>query len=1074
MKKIIVSILTIGLLLSTALINVSGQESIIPKAAYAGVTVTQTPSNGSLQLPRYAPGELIVKFQKDAKIHLQSVKGIILTGLSAIDNLNNKYGSLKSAKLIFKNSPVHSLSNVYKFSFSSGTDTSSLVKDYNLEPCVVYAEPNYIYSTYGVGVPQIPKVNPIPNDPLFGQQWALSKIHATSGWAIEKGSPDVTIAIVDTGVDYNHPDLAANIWHDPINGNPGYDFVDINTTLYIEQGFTLCPDEDYTVPDANPMDHFGHGTHCAGIASAVTNNSIGVAGVCWDCKIMPVRAGFKIKYGGETTASLEEDNIANATIYAADKGANVISMSWGSSYYDSNLIRDSLDYAHSKGVALVAAAGNDNLNAKYFYPASYENVISVAATDNSDNRASFSNYGESVDVAAPGVDILSLRASGTDMYGDGTHIVDEKYYTASGTSMACPHVAGLAALILSKNQNCPYPAQMVESMMPLSTDKIDTDQYIGTGRISAYKALVQEPFAALLDSIPNWEDVKGKINITGAAWGGNFRYFVLEDGFGENPSSWTLLKNSSTPQGGVLLALNTKQLAEGLHTIRLKVACAHGTYTDDIQIYVNNEADGTYTANIYVSDCFNSSMPGWGVTKFASIQDGINHAQSGDTVFVYDGIYPEDVKLSSKSISLIGQHNRWTIIDGGGRQVNINSARQVTVNGFNIREQLLLRKSSKCTISNNIIALSYEYVQSIYNKILLNISDFNTITLFMSSNNIISGNIIGSSIPVPTYFIGSEFPAGLVGISLTLSSENTISNNTINCWSSIELGWLSDKNVIDNNVISYYPSVDGWNTAGIGMGLVFSNVIRDNFIKSEGEEAWGISLVFSCGNTIIQNNITGHEVLMGIDLVSSSSLNRIIANEITVLAKAINIDDAKYNKIYYNNCYDGGAWDAYGNESGNLWYKEKLIGRSMGNYWSCYKAYNPNAHDSNNDGIWDDPFFIQCSTGEPNQDKYPVVNPIDIKNIDVNSEMAQGMTSEESQYLTQLENVINSQILAGEYNIANSGFYIYPVCRGSTGSQSQGNLQNNSTPQNQQSIPSVQQNAQLLQNLILHQQTASR
>jgi parallel beta-helix repeat protein len=1046
------------MLLSTTLVNVSGEEAIenndfnysideILKNEIIEPKLFEKIQNhlddDSLELPLYVPGELIVKFKQDTNINLQSVSGSILTSLKSIDDVNSKYGGLKSAKKVFKNSLVSSLSNVYKFSFSSSADISSIVSDYNSESSVVYAEPNYIYST---SYAQKKITSKFPNDPLFGQQWALNQssdcdIDAPEAWSIKTGDPNVVIAIVDTGVDYYHPDLVANIWHDPVNGNPGYDFVDINTTLYIEEGFTLCPDEDYTVPDSDPMDVFGHGTHCAGIASAVTNNSIGVAGVCWNCKIMPVKAGFKIKYGGQTTALLETDNIVVAILYAADNGADVISMSWGSLGF-SQMIKDALDYAYEQGVVLVAGAGNDNEDAKFFYPASNENVISVAATDDADNRASFSNYGESVDVAAPGVNILSLRASGTDMYGGGTHVVDENYYIASGTSMACPHVAGLAGLILSKNQNCPYPAQMVQSMIPYTTDKIDTDQYIGTGRINAYKALVQKPFAALLDSISSWEDIKGTIDIKGIAWGEEFQYFVLEDGLGENPNSWTTLKTSSTSQGGILLSLNTKLLAERLHTIRLKVVYSYGTFTDEILIYVNNQADGSYNADIFVSNCFDSSTPGWGVTRFSKIQDSIDHAQKGNTIFVYDGVYPEHIVirgLSKSSISLFGQHKNWTII-GGEDHVNISITHHVTLSGFTIREQVILFTSSKCTISNNNIALSFEYYLSSTQE-----SDLCSVYLIGSSNNIISNNNI---YPTITNFV-------TVGVVLRASSDNTISENNIKCTSTFAAQYLSNKNTIRDNILNVYfvPIGGGWVSCGYGVmisGGSSNNVIQDNYINNQYNA--GVFIAFSYSNVITKNSITSNGI-MGIMFIFSF-LNKVIANEITAWVKAVHIDDSfsKYNKIYYNNFYDCGGWDPNGIDSKNLWYKEKLFGKDMGNYWSIYENwhryyYGTEPKDENpDDGIWDDPFIIQSDPDyEPSQDKYPVVEPFDIENINVNAEMTEELTSEESQYLTQIEKMINDQILAGEYNLANLEMLMQSIAYGTQSSSQPGNTTTQST-----------------------------
>ena len=953
--------------------------------------------NGPEKLPRFVPGELIVKFEDDVEIELSESTSVVSSmglGMESVDQLNNKYG-LISVEELFPDTTMSSLSNIYKFTFPFDTDIIQLMKDYISDDDVVYAEPNFLYTTSEFQHShRIPSV--IPNDPYFSQQWALhntgqtggisdADIDASEAWVIEKGSSDVVIAIIDTGVDYNHEDLADNIW---INGDEipdngiddddngfvddirGWDFVDTNIPVY--------PGEDGKVRDNDPMDFYGHGTHCSGIAGAMTNNTVGVAGVCWYCQIMPIRAGFK---GEDGNGYIENDDAAAAIEYAANEGADVISMSWGG-YEDSQLIKSAIDYAYNNGVVIIASAGNENTYLDS-YPASYDNVIAVAATDGNDCRAGFSNYGSWVDVAAPGVDIPST-------------IPNDIYETYSGTSMACPHVAGLAALLLSKNSQCPYPAQMVKSIIRFTTDNIDTDQDIGTGRINAYKALLQKPFAALLDSIPSWEDVKGTIDITGIAWGENFQYFVLEEGLGENPSSWTELKNSSTPQSGVFLSLNTKLLSEGLHTIRLKAIYSHGIFADEIQIYVNNEAEGTYIADIFVSNCFDSSTPGWGVKNFNSIQDGVDHAESGDTVFVYDGIYHEDIGIegsSKSSISLIGQNKNWTIIDG---IVNITSTFEVTLSGFTMRRMLILEESSEITVSyNKVQPASYMYLDGI--------------VLFKSKNSVISNNIF-------------QGPSGIViGIEMISSHDNIISNNSFANFliSVASVDYSRNNNVIDNII----------NGCDIGIFIWVSgnNFIKGNHLKNVNS---GFYLCLSFRNTItknfIENIITNTGEYIGINLELLSSLNKIIGNHIEINEKANGVCigtgtsdlKAKLNEIYYNNFIMGDgedviAYDLNGDSSTNVWYKYKFIGKSLGNYWSNYQYLYPGAR---NDGtVWDTPYEISCNESKtPNKDKFPVVDPFDIENIKTSCETTEELTSEETESVIQLKETINNLLVSEE------------------------------------------------------------
>ncbi|GAH47056.1 unnamed protein product, partial [marine sediment metagenome] len=226
-------------------------------------------------------------------------------------------------------------------------------------------------------------------------------IDAPEAWDVETGSEDVVIAIVDTGVDYTHPDLADNIWvnDDEISGND----IDDDSNGYIDDvnGYDLADN------DSDPLDRMDHGTHCAGIAAAVGNNEIGIAGVSWNCKIMPVKV---FTDEGRTPVYLWSEGIK----YAADNGADVLSMSIGG-HGMADVLQDGIDYAYGKGCVLVAAAGNDG-GSRSLYPAFFDNVISVAAINQNNGRCTKqdwdpdnhypliqgSTWGDEVDVAAPG------------------------------------------------------------------------------------------------------------------------------------------------------------------------------------------------------------------------------------------------------------------------------------------------------------------------------------------------------------------------------------------------------------------------------------------------------------------------------------------------------------------------------------------------------------------------------------------------------------------------------------------------------------------------------------------------
>lgn len=320
-----------------------------------------------------------------------------------------------------------------------------------------------------------------PNDPHFSDQWGLNNDGANGGskdahidvlkaWAVTKGSEDVVIAVLDTGVDYTHPDLVSNMWIRPDN-IPQY--TDSELGLYNDRyGFNGAENA------ADPMDENGHGTHCAGVIGAEADNDLGIAGINWNAKIMPLkflgRGGF-----GTTKDAIEAIN------YAVDRkkaGVNVriISASWGSTQY-SKALEDAIRAAGENGILFVAAAGNSSTDndKRPHYPSNYDlpNVISVAALDRADTLASFSNYGaKTVHVAAPGKEIVSTWLS-------------EAYREASGTSMATPHVAGIAALIVANEPN--ISVEKLKARLISAVDKLDglNGKVVSGGRINAAKAL---------------------------------------------------------------------------------------------------------------------------------------------------------------------------------------------------------------------------------------------------------------------------------------------------------------------------------------------------------------------------------------------------------------------------------------------------------------------------------------------------------------------------------------------------------------------------------------------------------
>jgi len=899
---------------------------------------------------------LVIKFKEDTLVSLSlSSNNFMLTSISSIDLLNEKYNVITIEKL-YKDFTFPGLSSFYKFIFQNDIDVNDLVKEYSLNPNVEYAEPNYINHFSSISYTLKDELQEtiqtvsndsgiIPNDPLFDEQWSLNQpndcdIDAPEAWTIDTGNENVVIAMVDSGVDYNHPDLEGNIW---INTD------EIPNNCIDDDGNGFVDDVrgwDFVDDDNTPMDNYGSGTLNSGIACAMTNNSIGIAGVCWNCKIMAVRSGDE--------KGLTNENIVKGIIYAVENGADVISMSWGS-YSPSDLIKDALDYASSQGIVLINAAGNDNGDI-HRYPVRYDNVIAVAGTNQSDNRAIFSyltssNYGKWVDVAAPCVDILST-------------LNYDRYAWVTGTGV--PLVSGLAGLLLSKHNDYPYPAEMVRSVIRFSADEIETDEYIGTGRINAYNALMMEPFAFHLKPIDKWEDTKGTIDIEGIVWGDNLEHYILELGAGENPGSWIELLNSTTPQAGVLYSLDTTLLDEGLYCLRLQAVYTHGNMVEENLIYVNNLAEGSFDADLYVSTCFNSSTPGWGVTHFDKIQNSVDNADNGDTIFVYEGFYSEyvEIKKPLKSISLIGQNTNWTILLG---TINIENTSKIRISGFKIRlfeykYMIEFWGSSDCIIEDNF----FDGMAVTYGGIDLYIG---------SSNNIVQNNMI-----IREGFAPNAGLAHFSGIDIRGSPDNVISNNTIAGWrtgiimgSTIVIG-RAIHNMVKYNVIE--KNMYGVDLGAFLFGFVGKNTFYKNIIRNNTE--CGVELWCGCEYLFYKNTISGNGC--GVFFDEQSSINSFIANNISNnIGHGVIINDLVsifLNKFYYNNFIDNGLyWDTLNawDEKTNLWYKSEGLFKGIGNYWSDYTG-----SDGNGDGFGDTPYNVP---GGDNKDRFPFMKPVNIDDV---------------------------------------------------------------------------------------------
>ncbi len=412
----------------------------------------------------YVPGELIVKLRdSDNKAAKKMLVASVEKALGA--------GSVKEVRDFMTDTQL----KVVHLN-DENKSLRSVIDTLNAEPSVLYAEPNYIVHAFDDGA---------PNDTDFAKLWGMKNtgqsdsahqagksgadINVMPLWAKGiTGSKNIVVAIIDTGIDWTHPDLQANLYTNEkeIAGNGKDD--DGNGFVDDVHGYNFS---DHT---ANSNDDHSHGSHCAGTIGGVGNNGKGVAGVNWNVRLLPVK--FLSSSGsGSTEGAIEAVN------YARIMKVNVMSNSWGGGSF-SQALKDAISAANDAGILFVAAAGNDGSNndSRATYPAGYDlpNVVAVAATDNRDTLASFSNYGtKTVHVAAPGVNIYS------SVKGGG-------YATYSGTSMATPHVAGIAALLMSANPSWTF-AEVKDRLIKTSDPVAGLRRKVlAKGRVNAYNAFM--------------------------------------------------------------------------------------------------------------------------------------------------------------------------------------------------------------------------------------------------------------------------------------------------------------------------------------------------------------------------------------------------------------------------------------------------------------------------------------------------------------------------------------------------------------------------------------------------------
>jgi subtilisin family serine protease len=417
----------------------------------------------------YDLSTILVKFKDKVSKKQRNDAAILVRGKfkdKNKDGIDDRYKHIMGGRLA-----------LIKLKGEKGKDlASNALRSLQNHPFIEYAEYNYLQY-----------IDLTPNDSLFSDLWGLhntgqlggtfdADIDAPEGWDLSTGDPEIVVGVIDTGIDYNHEDLAANIWINPSEvPNNG---IDDDGNGYVDDVHGI----NAITGSGDPMDDHYHGTHCAGTIGAVGNNSIGVAGVAWAAKIIGIK--FLNSSGSGTTA----DAITgiNYAVALNNRGVNirVLSNSWGGGSF-SQALKDAISAANDVGILFVAAAGNDSFNNDVYphYPSSYDlsNILAIASTDRDDNLSSFSNYGAiSVDLAAPGSSILST-------------VPNNGYDTLSGTSMATPHVSGAAALSLSLNDG--LTVDQLKNLLMDNGDSINEliGKCVSGNRLNIYNSLDQLP-----------------------------------------------------------------------------------------------------------------------------------------------------------------------------------------------------------------------------------------------------------------------------------------------------------------------------------------------------------------------------------------------------------------------------------------------------------------------------------------------------------------------------------------------------------------------------------------------------
>ncbi len=571
----------------------------------------------------YYDGKIYVRTEKSQSEIPSDAKKVDMNKVFFLsEQIQNEFGITKVSKPFYF-AYERDLRTIYEVEFSEISRINELVEYLNRQSQIDYAEPIPIMRTIFT-----------PNDlgPSSGtsNQWSLWQVDATNAWDISLGNSNIVVAIVDDAVLATHPDLAPVLWVNP--GEIPNDGIDNDGNGHIDDvnGWDVADNDNTVLPNVAAM---SHGTHVAGISGAASNNGTGVASIGHGVSIMAVKSSNQDQY---ITDGYE------GIIYAYQNGADVINMSWGGSG-SSQTAQNIINSAFNAGSILVAAAGNDNVTTQ-FYPAAYNNVISVASTTTTDARSSFSNYGNWIDISAPGSNIRStyINSSGAAIYG-----------AISGTSMASPMVAGMIGLMLSLNPNLTY-AQLTNCLYSTADPTTTNVGQMGAGRFNAYEAMLCVQASLQTEPLAQINAVE-----TNVCAGADVHFSASSAGGPATSYSWSFPggtpATSNSPNPVVTYASN------GNYSVTLILSNAFGSDTLSIPNYIT--VSNTALNTVFFED-FESASPNvsvvnpdggitWAVTNTAGNGSGTKSAfmnfYNYNTTGQRDGLITGTINLNSSS-----------------------------------------------------------------------------------------------------------------------------------------------------------------------------------------------------------------------------------------------------------------------------------------------------------------------------------------------------------------------------------------------------------------------------------------